>query len=339
MSFKSILQKAILPAVAIMLFATTAYAATPDGAGPWADEVVTSSQANTKGGTPVSTVNPARSDPTSALGIAENDTVDGNFFSLGFGGSITLRFDNGISSGVFVVEATNPNYPLESAQVEVSEDGITWFVAGTVVQDDTVDVPREVNCAAYVRITDTSDPNDFTGDTADAYDVDGVKAQGEPCDPPVFPTPTPTIPPSDPGPSTPSNPGPPVCGAPTPSTPTLTSATRTSPTTAELVWTASSPVTHYSISYGTSPGNYQFGSPNVGNTTSYVVGGLDPNTNYYFVVTAVNDCAPSSASNELSTGGAVLGDDYIIFRLLFASTAFIATFLLGLRYLPKNEQK
>jgi hypothetical protein len=88
-----------------------------------------------------------------------------------------------------------------------------------------------------------------------------------------------------------------------------------------------------------------------------VVGGLAPNTNYYFVVTAVNDCAPSSASNELSTGGAVLGaatgevlgastdqlaatgGDYTILRLLFASSAFLAVFLLGRRFLAKNEQK
>ena len=358
MGLKSSLLKVLLPVFAVAVFVSPAEAAAPDGLGPWADEVVTSSQANTKGGTPVSTVNPARSDPTSALGVAENDTVDSHFFSLGFGGSITLRFDNGISSGVFVVEATNPGYPLEKADVEISEDGSTWFAAGQVVQDGSVNVPEGISCATYVRITDASDPNDFTEDTADAYDVDGVEAQGEPCDPPASPTPTPTPTPTT-APSTPSSlssPGPPVCGAQAPTTPTLVSVSRTSSTTAELVWTAASPVTHYTISYGTSPGNYLFGVPNTGNTTSYVVGGLVPNTNYYFVVTAVNDCATSSASSELSTGGAVLGaatgqvlgastdtlaqagKDRLALRLLVTSLAVLATFLLGTRLLPKNEK-
>lgn len=218
MSIKSSLLKVLLSVFAVAIFVSPAKAATSDGAGPWADEVITSFQADTLAAGPVSTVNPARSDPTSALGVAENDTVDGSFFSLGFGGSITLRFDNGISSGVFVVEATNPNYPPESAQVEISGDGITWFVAGTVVQDDSVNVPQGVSCATYVRITDVSDSNDFTEDTADAYDVDGVEAQGEPCDPPVSPTPMPT-PTSTTPPSTSSPPGgpaAPVCGAQTP---------------------------------------------------------------------------------------------------------------------------
>src|SRR4030042_4650166 len=116
-----------------------------DGPGPWADSVFSSNQLNTKGGTPVSIVNPLRSNPESALGIAENDTVDGHFFSLGFGGNIVLRFDNPFSGGVIVVEATNEGYPDETALVEVSVDGITnWTAAGTVTQDDTVPVPEGI---------------------------------------------------------------------------------------------------------------------------------------------------------------------------------------------------
>ncbi len=179
-----------------LFFSPSVYAAAPDGLGPWADFVVTSSQANTKGGTPVSVVNPARSDPTSALGVAENDTVDGHFFSLGFGGSITLGFDNGISSGVFIVEATNPGYPDEKAKVELSEDGSTWVNAGTVTQDGSVTKPESLGCTKYVRITDISNPADFSDATADGYDVDGVRAEGEPC---TLPTPTPTITPTPTG--------------------------------------------------------------------------------------------------------------------------------------------
>jgi len=166
---------------AFFLTPSNVSAASPDGMGPWADHVVSFSQGNTKNGTPVSIANPARSNPQSALGIAEGDTIDSHFFSLGFDGSITLRFDNGISSGVFVIEATNPDYPAETATVDLSSDGVTWFSAGSVNQDGTVNMPSEVECAAYVRITDTSNPDDFVEDNADAYDVDGVRAEGEIC--------------------------------------------------------------------------------------------------------------------------------------------------------------
>lgn len=171
----------ILSVLGILLLAalvTNTFAAAPDGNGPWADTVVSSSQGLTKAGLPV----PAgRSDPTAALGVAENDTVEPHFFSLGFRGSITLGFDNGISSGIVVVEATNPDYPVETAQVEVSEDGNTWVIAGNVERDGEVSVPSTVGCARFVRVTDTSNPDDFQEGTADAYDVDGVSAQGENC--------------------------------------------------------------------------------------------------------------------------------------------------------------
>lgn len=169
------------------LVVTPAFAAAPDGAGPWADTVVAATQGLTKDGNPV----PApRSNPSSALGVAEGTNAEGTFYSLGFGGVITLGFDNGISSGVLLVEATNLPYPTETAKIEVSSDGVTYVNAGNVSQDGTVSVPDNVSCAKYVRITDQSDPNNFPDGTADAYDVDGVQAQGEACTP-VTPTPTP----------------------------------------------------------------------------------------------------------------------------------------------------
>lgn len=182
----------------LAILPTSAYAAAPDGAGPWADTVVTSSQGLMKNGSPV----PApRSDATSALGVAENTTVDGTFFSLGFGGSITLSFDNLISNGVIVVEATNPDYPLEQVNIELSSDGASWINAGTIVQDGSVSMPDNLTCAKFVRITDTSNAANFTDDTADAYDVDGVQAtDGEPCEIPTpTQTPTPTNTPSNSG--------------------------------------------------------------------------------------------------------------------------------------------
>lgn len=168
----------ILLGIVLLATAVSVQAAAPDGLGPWADTVVNSTQGNTKGGQPVSV---ARSDPTAALGVAEDDTVDAHFFSLGFGGKITLGFDNGISSGVFVVEATNAGYPSETALVEVSQDGATWYPAGTVTQDGQVALPYQVSCGKFVRIIDTSNPNNFPDSTADAYDVDGVQARGNSC--------------------------------------------------------------------------------------------------------------------------------------------------------------
>lgn len=165
-----------------LFFAPSTFAAAPDGMGPWADSVVSSSQGLMKNGLSVPAI---RSNPNSALGIAENNTVDGNFYSLGFGGNIILGFDNGISSGVIVVEATNPGYPAEKAKVEVSENGTTWFNAGTVTQDGSVNKPEQVRCARYVRLTDVSNPPDFSDGTADGYDVDGVQATGNPCSIPV----------------------------------------------------------------------------------------------------------------------------------------------------------
>lgn len=163
-----------------LCFVSPSYAAAPDGAGPWADSVLSSSQGLTKGGAPVPA---SRSNPSSALGVAEDNTIEGNFYSLGFGGTISLGFDNGISSGVILVEATNPGYPSEKVKVEISENGTTWVNAGEITQDGSVNKPSSIVCAKYVRITDISNPSDFTDETADAYDVDGVKAVGDPCKP------------------------------------------------------------------------------------------------------------------------------------------------------------
>lgn len=301
-------------------------AGAPDGNGPWADAVVSSAQGNTKGGQPVSIVNPLRSNPQAAVGPAELDYNDTSFFSLGFGGSIVLRFDNGVRDGVLVVETTNvePVYPVEKVNVEVSPDGTTWTSAGVVSQDGQVSMPETVSCVNYVRLTDASDPNDFSEDTADAYDVDGVQAlNAESCGGDSGPTPTPTqgdqgntptpIPTSQPsnggGGSTPNNDSKPKeCTETTPGTPTITSVEKTSSTTVRLTWTAVEPVTTYAISYGTSAGNYQYGVPSTGKVTSFTVGGLDPNATYYFSVLGINDCKPGNASEERSTsGGQVLG--------------------------------
>jgi hypothetical protein len=167
----------IFASLLLMVSVGAAFAAVSDGVGPWADNVVATNQGTRQDGSAVLAI---RSDPTSAVGVAENTTTDGTFYSLGFGGDITLGFDNGISSGVIVVEATNNPYPDETAKVEVSPDNTTWTVAGNVAEDGTVTVPQRVGCVNYVRVTDTSDKTQYES-TADGYDVDGVEAQGTLC--------------------------------------------------------------------------------------------------------------------------------------------------------------
>ncbi|MDO8503696.1 MAG: CARDB domain-containing protein [bacterium] len=105
----------------------------------------------------------------------------------------------------------------------------------------------------------------------------------------------------------------PTCGDTKPgSAPTITSATA-STNTVTLRWTkASDPVTHYFVVYGTSSGQDQFGSTNIGNkdTTSYQVKSLSGGKTYYFRIAAVNGCMPGNYSNEISakpSGGTLTG--------------------------------
>lgn len=178
------------------LTTSVAKAAAPDGAGPWADFVVDYNPGLRDNSTPV---DPARAIPEAALGVAEdNDTI--NFVALGFGGDLTLGFLNGIANGAgadfAVTETTFSNqncaaYP-ERAMLEVSEDGVTWYVAQTPIgdcQDLTFDIgevldeqqqPVVLECINYVRITDTSDLDEFDAlnlnHITDGYDVDGIMA-------------------------------------------------------------------------------------------------------------------------------------------------------------------
>jgi hypothetical protein len=70
----------LLVVSAFSLVAPSVYAASPDGLGPWADMVSNFTQGQTKS---AGAVPAPRSDPTAALGVAENDTVEPHFVSLG----------------------------------------------------------------------------------------------------------------------------------------------------------------------------------------------------------------------------------------------------------------
>ena len=190
--------------LASLIAPATGEAATPDGAGPWMDAVVSSRQGAVLDGT---TIARSRSVPESALGVAETDDVEGTFFSLGFGGTITLRSDapicNGPGADLRVVESTNTQVDSrEAAKVEVSSDGVTWTTARSFqIRSGDIDLPAGVGPAYYVRITDVSAPDEFERPHADGYDVNGASSLTPATCGPVVPNP-----PNPTDPTTPTTP-------------------------------------------------------------------------------------------------------------------------------------
>jgi hypothetical protein len=180
-------QLALFPFAVVLALALAGVAqgAAPDGAGPWADFVV-SAQQGTAG--PLGFL-PGRSDPQNAVGPAESppgpdqNPPPNSFFSLGFGGTITLGFvnpicnKNGYDFDIGVVETTIEPYPPEIVNVYVSDNGTMFAFAGQIAKDGSVAMPAGVDVAHYVKLVDVSDPSLFTADPhADGFDVDGVKA-------------------------------------------------------------------------------------------------------------------------------------------------------------------
>lgn len=300
----------IIPiSLSLFFFVSPVLAATPDGLGPWADSVASFHQGVMKNGLPVPA---ARSNSTAALGVAENTpTVDSTFFSLGFGGDIVLGFDNGISSGALVVEATiEPGYPGEKAKIEMSQDGVNWVMAGTVVQSGTVDKPAGITCAKFVRITDTSIPSVYPDDIADGYDVDGVKATGDLCNPNPSISPTPTLSPSPTSAPTPTqtpssggvasakstttsnSPGFPNTGSCTATgvtiTPNIILAKRLSPTSIFVSWGQNAEFNNFIVQYGFQNGNWQFNTKVSGFSTT--INNLPSNQSIWVRVAALDNC-------------------------------------------------
>mgnify|MGYP006278300239 CR=1 FL=1 len=137
----------------------------------------------------------SRSNATLALGDPENSDIEAeviNFVSLGFGGTLTLGFDDRIANeegSDFVLYETSwerNNQPQtceswpEKVNVSVSIDNQTWYEFDQICLDeqgnaffDLSDLEEPLDCITYVRLTDTSNPADFNGN-ADGYDVDGI---------------------------------------------------------------------------------------------------------------------------------------------------------------------
>lgn len=132
---------------------------------------------------------PDRTDVSKVLG-----SPDGEFYSLGFGGTLVYTF----GSPVYDLEGDHlsfheitfgrDTYPEETAKVEVSQDGDTWVEIGEVSNktDGTGIHYLDISGSGfphitYVRLTDTTDPA-IHDDAADGYDVDALNAIVEICE-------------------------------------------------------------------------------------------------------------------------------------------------------------
>src|SRR5690606_24292279 len=135
-----------------------------------------------------------RSDTGSIL--EANDT---DFYSLGFGGWITVKFDKYVEdtagADLTFYETTNGTYPVEQAKVEVSQDGITWEDAGTVNNKgaNTIDLTGTgLSWIQYVRLTDTTDAS-LHNNAADGYDLNAIYVASALCEEPEDPDPAPKL--------------------------------------------------------------------------------------------------------------------------------------------------
>ena len=155
---------------------------TPNGIA--ATEVISFTQKFRANGSPVVA---ARSNASNALGAPQGTDVI-NFVSLGFGGSITLKFPvviavNPAANELRVVETSfgNPScasYP-ERAEFEGSLDGATWTSIGELCLDGELNIDA-AGPIQYLRITDRSAASSFSG-SADGYDVDGIVTINSSC--------------------------------------------------------------------------------------------------------------------------------------------------------------
>ena len=130
---------------------------------------------------------PQRIDPATI-----NGAPDDNFYSLGKGGSVLFKFKGKVSdhSGVDIklTEVTwgRDSYPEETALIEVSKNGVNWYVLGTASNKDSDGISEfdlsvlGLNWIRYIRVSDTTnyDPHN---DQADGYDLDAIMVTYKVC--------------------------------------------------------------------------------------------------------------------------------------------------------------
>jgi len=152
-----------------------------------ATEVISVNQGKCSNGADVAAI---RSNPANALG-AIKPIIPGtvNFFSLGFGGDITVAFSGPVANGpgddIRVGEVTwgynCSTYP-ETVDVFASQDGVSYIYLGSSCMTGSFDL-GPLSWAQFIKIVDVSDPSMFPSG-ADGYDVSGVECLNGPAQDP-----------------------------------------------------------------------------------------------------------------------------------------------------------
>lgn len=151
----------------------------------FASTIIGTEQGKRKDG---SSVLAARSVPTQGL-VLENGNYETNFYSLGFGGWIIVGFADIIvdapGNDLRITEDTWGPYPVERADVYVSQNGTDWEKIGTADNTNSVNATHTTTefdlaslgwtYAEFVKIVDTSDPAVHNA-IADGYDLNAVEA-------------------------------------------------------------------------------------------------------------------------------------------------------------------
>jgi hypothetical protein len=161
----------------------------------YATTVVDSGQGLKKNGSPV---NPGRSNAAQGLSYDAAQS-ESSFYSLGMGGWIIVGFTypifNGPGVDLRLTEDTWGTYPLEKAEVYVSQDGVTWLHIGTADNTSAISIHTvsefdldvvALPWAKFVKVVDVSPAAGLPSD-ADGYDLNAVEAlySGVECPPPV----------------------------------------------------------------------------------------------------------------------------------------------------------
>lgn len=151
-----------------------------------AETVVSSTQGTLNNGDAITDL--TRTNPNNTLGAA-----NGNFFSLGKQGTVTLGFNQYVidvpGTDIAVHEITNgrDTYPEERADVAVSQDGVTWINIGTASGLDFGTGVSQFDFSgtgyAWIKFVKISDATNFAihDGTADGYDLDAVDATYKSC--------------------------------------------------------------------------------------------------------------------------------------------------------------
>lgn len=133
-----------------------------------------------------------RSDPNHAVDGPQGLVNPPEWYTLGFGGSITLQFDAPVGDGpgtdliVYEVTGGRDTYPPELAKIEISQDNSTWYEVGTA-NSQFINGELEVDFGTspistfqYLRVTDVTDSS-LHNSSADGFDLDAVVAKYGAC--------------------------------------------------------------------------------------------------------------------------------------------------------------